>query len=55
MHTEAKKISYTCIKTLVRPHLEYANKVSTSHLKKNIVSIENVLRSATKLIPFQKG
>ena len=38
-------------KSLIRPHIEYANKIWSPHLKKHIKPIENVQRRATKLIP----
>ena len=38
-------------KSLVRPHLEYANQVWHPHLRKHINSVENVQRRATRLIP----
>ena len=41
----------TIFKPLIRPHIEYANKIWSPHLKKHIRSLENVKRSATKLIP----
>ena len=41
----------TIFKSLIRPHIEYANKIWSPHLKKHITSLENVQRRATKLIP----
>ena len=38
-------------KALVRPHLEYAHAVWNPHLRRQINSIENVQRRATKQIP----
>ena len=37
--------------SLVRPHVEYANSVWSPYLKKDVISIENVQRRATKQIP----
>ena len=37
-------------KSLVRPHLEFANQVWSPYLQKHIQEIENVQRRATKLI-----
>ena len=42
-------------KSLVRPHLEYANPVWSPYLKKHITAIENVQRRATKRIPGFKN
>lgn len=49
-----KHIFCTLYKSMVRPHLEYANQVWCPHLKKHIQSIENVQRRATKLVPGLK-
>ena len=36
---------------IVRPHLEYANAVWNPFLQKHIISVENVQRRATKMVP----
>ena len=41
----------TIFKSLIRPHIEYANQIWSPHLKKHITSLENVQHRATKLIP----
>ena len=41
-------------KSLVRPHIEYANQIWTPYLKKHITALENGQRPATKLIPSLK-
>ena len=41
---------YLC-KALVRRHIEYANQVWASHLRKDIETIENVQCRGTKQIP----
>ena len=42
-------------KSLVRPHLEYANQIWVPHLMKHIIALENVQRRATKMIPGLKN
>ena len=44
----------TVFKSLVRPHIEYANQVWSPYLMKHITALENVQRRATKLIPGYK-
>ena len=39
----------------VRPHLEYANAVWNHHLKKHIVTLENVQRRASRMIQGMKA
>ena len=46
-----KEIFRLLFKTLVRPHLEYAVAAWNPHLCEHRISIENVQRRATKLIP----
>ena len=41
----------TIFKSLIRPHIEYANQIWSPHLKKHTTYLENVQRRATKLIP----
>ena len=45
------EILTTLYKDLVRAHLEYANQAWNPYLKKDKITIENVQRRATKLIP----
>ena len=44
----------TVFKSLVRPHIEYANQVWSPYLMKHITALENFQRRATKLIPGYK-
>ena len=41
----------TIFKSLIRPHIKYANQIWSPHLKNHITSLENVKRRATKFIP----
>ena len=45
-----KKMFLPLLKTLMRPHLEYATVVWSSFLKKDIFLIEKVQRRATKIV-----
>ena len=42
-------------KSLVRPHLEYANQIWAPHLMKYVIALENVQRRATRMIPGLKN
>ena len=44
----------TLFKSLVRPHMDFANQVLAPYLIKHITAIENVQRRATKTIPGLK-
>ena len=50
-----KTIFTRLFKSLVRPHLEYANSVWYPSLKKLKILVENVQRRATKLLPCCSG
>ncbi len=41
-------------KSLVRPHLEFANQIWVPHLKKHTEALENVQRCATRMLPGVK-
>ena len=45
------KLVVTIYKTLIRPHLEYANVIWRPHLRKDINNLEKVQRRATKCVP----
>lgn len=49
-----KEMFKTLYKSLVRPHLEYGSVIWSPRLKKNKISVENVQRRATKLLPSIK-
>ena len=42
-------------KAPMRPHLEYAHSVWTPYMKADIISIENVQKRATKMLPTLKN
>ena len=48
----AEEIFLNLYKALVRPHLEYANQIWSPRLQRQIDSIENVQKRATKLLPM---
>ena len=45
------EVFITLYKTLIRPHLEYANVIWRPHMRKDIENIERVQRRATKCVP----
>ena len=51
---EYDKCFSTVFKSLVRPHIEYANQVWHPYLMKHITALENFQRRATELIPGYK-
>ena len=42
-------------KSIVRPHLEYASVIWSPLYKKDKITLENIQRRATRLIPAMKG
>jgi len=54
LHLDNKTFSLL-FKALVRPHLEYASSVWSPYKKKDINSIENVQRRATRMLPQMKN
>ena len=46
-----KDIFLSLYKSLVRPHIEYANAIWSPHLKRQSSAVERVQRRATKLVP----
>ena len=50
-----KNIFLPLYKSFVRPHLEYASVIWSPTFKKDIISIENVQRRATRLAIGMKG
>ena len=50
-----KSLFLKLYKTLVRPHLDYGNSIWYPISKKNIQSIENVQRRATRIVPELKN
>lgn len=50
-----KSLFLKLYKTLVRPHLDYGNSIWYPISKKNIQSIENVPRRATRIVPELKN
>ena len=49
-----EEIMVSLYKSLIRPHLEYANQAWAPHLRKDIESLESVQRRATRMIPGMK-
>ena len=54
LHLESRTFSLL-FKALLRPHLEYASSVWSPYKKKDINSIENVQRRATRMLPQMKN
>ena len=46
-----KSLNVPLYKAIVRPHLEYCIKASSTYLRKDIDMLETIQRRATKLIP----
>ena len=50
-----KDMCLNLFKAIDRPHVEYATRVWYPQYKKDMISIENVQRQATQLLPCLKG